>query len=368
MDRYNDPGDIEEDYSVFYGDPASGGGSAGYNLSDTESAYRVRQEDPVNLELIMNYGDCLMTASSVAGEGAVFDPKGYVQVSGESADYELSMTLNEGCPTDWSTLSVCGSGADVASLEKVADGYVLQSDSLKGVSVSASNRTDSASADFSTGYKKALIYEIDKVTVGVKVDRDDNGSFETVIVDGRKAQVITAANKSVQVGKTASLGAKTSGDGKLTYKSSDKSVATVSSKGVVTGRKVGTAKVTITAAATANYAKTTKTVTVTVKNANTMAAKAKKATVTASLATLKAKAVTLASNVAVSKAEGAVSYANASGDAAAKRFKVDAKTGKLTVPKGTKKGTYAVKIKVTAKGNKAYLKGTKTVSYKVQVK
>lgn len=52
------------------------------------------------------------------------------------------------------------------------------------------------------------------------------------------------------------------GDGKVTYKSSNTSVATVSAKGIVTMKKTGTVKVTVTAAATANYNKATYEVTI----------------------------------------------------------------------------------------------------------
>ena len=145
-------------------------------------------------------------------------------------------------------------------------------------------------------------------------------------------------------------------------------MATVSSAGVVTGKKAGTVKITITAASTDKYRKATKTVTVTVKNANTLAAKAKKASVAASLKTLKSKAVTLASNVAVSKAKGAVTYANASTNAKAKKFRVNAKTGKVTIPKGTKKGKYQIKVKVKAAGNGTYMSGIKTVTFAILVK
>lgn len=72
---------------------------------------------------------------------------------------------------------------------------------------------------------------------------------------------VKAAASSVAVGKTTKLtvtGAKT----KLSYASSDKSVATVSSSGVVTAKKVGTAKITVTAAANSSYSKTSKTVTI----------------------------------------------------------------------------------------------------------
>ena len=46
----------------------------------------------------------------------------------------------------------------------------------------------------------------------------------------------------------------------------------------------------------------------------------------------------------------------------------DKKTGKVTVKKGLKKGTYPVKVKVTAAGNANYNKAAKTVTCKVVVK
>ncbi|MCR5475264.1 MAG: hypothetical protein K6F28_08695 [Lachnospiraceae bacterium] len=44
------------------------------------------------------------------------------------------------------------------------------------------------------------------------------------------------------------------------------------------------------------------------------------------------------------------------------------KTGKITVKKGLKAGSYTVKVKVTAKRDKNHTKATKTVSLKVVVK
>ena len=42
--------------------------------------------------------------------------------------------------------------------------------------------------------------------------------------------------------------------------------------------------------------------------------------------------------------------------------------GKITVKKGKKKGTYRMKVIVTAAGNAKYEKGSKTVTVKVKVK
>lgn len=61
------------------------------------------------------------------------------------------------------------------------------------------------------------------------------------------------------------LYAKTNGDGKLTYKSSNTNVATVSSVGTVTVKGVGTTKITVQAAATSKYNSASKVITIVVK-------------------------------------------------------------------------------------------------------
>ena len=49
------------------------------------------------------------------------------------------------------------------------------------MTVKVSSKYDSADTKFSTTYKSALIYEIDKNTVGIAVDTDNNGTYETTI-------------------------------------------------------------------------------------------------------------------------------------------------------------------------------------------
>ena len=51
-----------------------------------------------------------------------------------------------------------------------------------------------------------------------------------------------------------------------------------------------------------------------------------------------------------------------------KYFKINKTTGKVTVKKGLKKGTYKIKVKVSAAGDNNYKSGNKTVTLTIKVK
>ena len=221
---------------------------------------------------------------------------------------------------------------------------------------------------------EASVYEATNVLVSYRIVKEDEPETPLVVPDALKAQTITVTGANAGVyAKTFgnapfSLGAKASGGGKLSYTvASGADVVSVNASGTVSIKKAGTAKVTIRAAANGVYLPATMTVTVKVAKAkNTLAAKAKKKTVALKYAKLKKKAQAVV-NLKVSKAKGKLTYSNVSTKKAAKKFKVNAK-GKLVVPKKTKKGTYAVKVKVTAAGTASYKAISKTVSFKVRVK
>ena len=143
-----------------------------------------------------------------------------------------------------------------------------------------------------------------------------------------------------------------------TLKSSDYTVSFMNNK------NVGTATITITAKGencTGSISRTFKIV----KAANPLTVKAKTARVKA-VDLAKAKQTLAAGKaMAVSKAQGKVTYKKVSGD---KTITVDKKTGKITLAKGLARGKYKVKVKVTAAGNKNYKSGSKTVTVTVQVK
>ena len=196
------------------------------------------------------------------------------------------------------------------------------------------------------------------------------GTATATFTIAKATPVITAANKRVVATGTIGLGARVSeGAGELSYTTSNRRVATVTATGTVRGVAFGAATITISCAESDNYEAASKTVWVTVSRApNTMTAKASKAKVTVKAKTVAKKKVTLKSNIKISKRKTTVSYVNASKKAVAKRIKINAKNGKITVAKGTKKGTYTVKVKVVAAATGTYAKVTRTVTFKVVVK
>ena len=100
------------------------------------------------------------------------------------------------------------------------------------------------------------------------------------------------------------------------------------------------------------------------KYANPITVKGK--TVTVKLKSLKKKTQTIAQNKAfkITKAQGKVTYSKSGGD---KKITVS-KSGKLTVKKGLKKGSYKVKVKVKAAGNKSYKSSSKTATVTIKIK
>ena len=180
MSQSSSAGDIVADTSYIAG--GSSEGMSGYNLYDPDAAYKVIQETPTELQLSMDYENCLLRAGSAAGTMAIFDQEGYVQICGESADYNLSMVFDDEHPTDWFAFNVNGENADSVSMEKAKDGIVLEADNFQNVKVQANNRNYAAEVTFSTkDHSNVLVHEIDAYTIGISADNDGNGTYETLI-------------------------------------------------------------------------------------------------------------------------------------------------------------------------------------------
>lgn len=168
----------------------------------------------------------------------------------------------------------------------------------------------------------------------------------------KKKQTITGSSyKKPYSSSTFILNAKTDGNGKLTYSSSNTKVATVNSTGKVTLKGVGTAKITVKAAATSTYLSASKTITITVvKGTQNLSA------ATVYNKTYGGKAFTL--NVKRTAGNGKLSYKSANTNI----VKVNSK-GKVTIT-GCGRTTITVKAAGTSLYNQASKKITITVAPK----
>lgn len=163
----------------------------------------------------------------------------------------------------------------------------------------------------------------------------------TVEAASRKLS-LKASNKKVYVGKTTKISAKATKGAKLSYKTSNKKIAAVNSKGVITGKEAGTVKITITAKKS-KYKTVKKTITVKVYRQNQK--------VTASNVKL---TVGQRKNLSA-KARTRLSYKSSN----PKVVTVD-KKGNLTAKK-----TGTAKITVTAPANNTYNKASRTITVTV---
>ena len=146
----------------------------------------------------------------------------------------------------------------------------------------------------------------------------------------------------------------------FTFTSDDPSIVTVDSGGNLVPKGIG--KTTVRATdAMGLEAKGEINV---VKGEQEIGFKGNKVSLKAASLKKKAQTIKITRAAKITRAKGTKTYAKVKGD---KKIIVNKKTGLITVKKGLKKGTYKVKIKVTAKGNKYYKKGTKTGTVTIKI-
>lgn len=164
-------------------------------------------------------------------------------------------------------------------------------------------------------------------------------AITTTVEAATKKLSLKVGNKKAYVGKTTKISAKATKGAKLSYKTSNKKIATVNSKGVITGKKAGTVKITITAKKS-KYKMVKKTITVKVYRQNQKITASNVKLTTGQRKNLGAKARTR------------LSYKSSN----PKVVTVD-KKGNLTAKK-----TGTAKITVTALANNTYNKASRTIT------
>ena len=179
-------------------------------------------------------------------------------------------------------------------------------------------------------------------TMPSSIDAGSLPAITQTVEAAAKKVTLKASNKKVCAGKTVKINAKAMKGAKLSYKSSNKKIATVNRNGVVTGKKAGTVKITITAKKS-KYKTVKKTITVKVYR--------QKQKITAS----NVKLTTGQRRNLGAKARTRLSYKSSN----PKIVTVD-KKGNLTAKK-----TGTAKIKITASASGTYNKASRTITVTV---
>ena len=157
----------------------------------------------------------------------------------------------------------------------------------------------------------------------------------------------------------------------FTKKSGNKKI-TISKKGVITvkkGLKAGKypLKVSVKASGNSSYKAAVRTVTVTIKvitAENPIVVSGNTVTISGDALAAGNQTVAVNEAIVVKNAKGALSYKKASGP---ELITVDPANGNITVATGLAAGTYNIKVKVTAAGDKNYKKGFETADVDIVV-
>ena len=104
-------------------------------------------------------------------------------------------------------------------------------------------------------------------TMPSSIDAGSLPAITQTVEAAAKKVTLKAYNKKVYAGRSGKIKVKSTRGAKLSYKTSNKKIATVNSRGVVTGKKAGTVKITITAKKS-KYKTVKKTITVKVVKQN----------------------------------------------------------------------------------------------------
>lgn len=217
---------------------------AKFSLDVTEKTLYIKGKDTVTLKVDINLSDEIIWTSSnekvavVSAKGVVTaKAKGTAVITATCGEYTASCTVTVKSPAvslnkTKATLYTKGSNKVrlKASLKDLTGNVVYTSSNAK---VAAVNKT--------TGVVTAKA----KGTAVITATCGDYTATCTVTVKTPTLK-LAKTSASIKVGKKTTIKATATPTGTVKYTSSNKKIATVSSKGVVTGKKKGTAKITVT--------------------------------------------------------------------------------------------------------------------------
>ena len=177
-----------------------------FAMKDASKGYALKLATTEAVDLSMRYENSIFDVTGSNGNIAVFDPSGYVSLEGSDTTYNFNMIYNDGYhTTDWYSFQVDGNHVDAANMKQTENGYVLHADSLNNVTAQAYNDNATAKVTFSTDYTDVLLYEIDEETIGVAVDTNGDGTYETTIAKSDNTSEDTVAYGDVNTDNVVDL-------------------------------------------------------------------------------------------------------------------------------------------------------------------
>ena len=177
-----------------------------FAMKDASKGYALKLATTEAVDLSMRYENSIFDVTGSNGNIAVFDPSGYVSLEGSDTTYNFNMIYNDGYHiTDWYSFQVDGNHVDAANMKQTENGYVLHADNLSNVTAQAYNDDATAKVTFSTDYTDVLLYEIDEETIGVAVDTNGDGTYETTIAKSDSTSEDTVAYGDVNTDNVVDL-------------------------------------------------------------------------------------------------------------------------------------------------------------------
>ncbi len=184
---------------------------------DVQDAYILELETPQELEAFMYYEDSIQRVQADSTSRVAVSPDGFSEMMGDNTAYTFEMVWNEGFYNgSWYDFTVSGT-ADTATLQKTKEGYLLTSDNLRNITVTAKNDDVEAILTFSTNADSVILCEADAATIIAKIDTDGDGIYETQVLDDASSSLgdlntdgnVDAADASGILVAAAAVGAQT---------------------------------------------------------------------------------------------------------------------------------------------------------------
>jgi len=171
-------------YAFMFGD---GSGPLRYILRDADAEYRLTMTDkPEDVELQMQYEDCLMYITATQTDNIVFHPDGLkLTQQGNSNTYSFHMVRNN-VPTETSfhTIGISGKSANKLTFSYENGEWFLSGDCLENIEVQANHSTATSNTlTFSVPakYDTVCLRQMNESTIAAFVDTNGDGEYETSV-------------------------------------------------------------------------------------------------------------------------------------------------------------------------------------------